>query len=215
MNVNVEPRPSLLATEMRPPWPSMMCRAIDSPSPVPPWPRCGGNSVSGPVNDRAVYHLDNAYFLENIDIVSHRCKTHTVSNTAFRGFGGPQGMMVIERVIDDIARNLQSTTSRVDQLVHDPALSDSIQRVNRSLADIEKITATTKDNIGPVIQSLRNAAAAAEGAAGRANQLLATAPQQNYDLGALIKELTRAAESIRALADYLTENPDALLKGRR
>jgi len=117
--------------------------------------------------------------------------------------------------IEDIARNLQSTTARVDQLVHDPALSESIQRVNRSLADIEKITATTRENVGPVIQSLRNAAAAAEGAAGRANQLLATAPQQNYDLGALIKELTRAAESIRALADYLTENPDALLKGRR
>jgi len=48
----------------------------------------------------------------------------------------------------------------------------------------------------------------------RAQQILATAPQQNYDLGALIKELTRAAESVRALADYLTENPDALLKGR-
>jgi xanthine dehydrogenase large subunit len=70
--------------------------------------RCGYSAdLSGPVNDRAVYHLDNAYFLENIEIVSHRCKTHTVSNTAFRGFGGPQGMMVIERVIDDIARDLR------------------------------------------------------------------------------------------------------------
>ena len=117
--------------------------------------------------------------------------------------------------IEDIARNLQSTTARIDQLVHDPALSESIQRVDRSLADVEKITAVTGENIGPTIASLRNAAAAAESAASRANQLLATAPQQNYDLGALIKELTRAAESVRALADYLTENPDALLKGRR
>ena len=86
--------------------------------------------------------------------------------------------------------------------------------MNRSLADIEKVAAVTRENIGPITQSLRSAATAAEQAAGRANQLLATAPQQNYDLGALIKELTRAAESIRALADYLTENPDALLKGR-
>jgi paraquat-inducible protein B len=116
--------------------------------------------------------------------------------------------------IEEIARNLQSTTARVDQLVHDPALSESLQRVNRSLADIEKVASVTRENIGPITQSLRNAATAAETAAGRANQLLATAPQQNYDLGALIKELTRAAESIRALADYLTENPDALLKGR-
>ncbi|MGA2187110.1 MAG: xanthine dehydrogenase molybdopterin binding subunit [Steroidobacteraceae bacterium] len=69
--------------------------------------RCGYSAdLSGPVNDRAVMHVDNAYFLEHVDIVSHRCKTHTVSNTAFRGFGGPQGMMVIEHVLDEIGRTL-------------------------------------------------------------------------------------------------------------
>ena len=70
--------------------------------------RCGYSAdLSGPVNDRAVFHLDNAYFLEHVEIISHRCKTHTVSNTAFRGFGGPQGMLVIEHVIDAIARTLK------------------------------------------------------------------------------------------------------------
>jgi xanthine dehydrogenase large subunit len=69
--------------------------------------RCGYSAdLSGPVNDRAMMHIDNAYFLENVDIISHRCKTHTVSNTAFRGFGGPQGMVVIEQIIDSIARAL-------------------------------------------------------------------------------------------------------------
>jgi xanthine dehydrogenase large subunit len=69
--------------------------------------RCGYSAdLSGPVNDRAMCHVDNAYFLEHLHLVSHRCKTHTVSNTAFRGFGGPQGMMAIEIVIDDIARHL-------------------------------------------------------------------------------------------------------------
>ena len=69
--------------------------------------RCGYSAdLSGPVNDRAVMHLDNAYFLEHVQILSHRCKTHTVSNTAFRGFGGPQGMLVIEQILDDIARTL-------------------------------------------------------------------------------------------------------------
>ena len=116
--------------------------------------------------------------------------------------------------IEDIASHLQSTVSRVDQLVHDPTLSDSLHRLNSTLADVQKVAAVTRENIGPITQSLRSAAATAEQAAGRANQLLATAPQQNYDLCSLIKELTRAAESIRALADYLTENPDALLKGR-
>jgi xanthine dehydrogenase large subunit len=70
--------------------------------------RCGYSAdLSGPVNDRAMFHLDNAYYLEHVEITSHRCKTHTVSNTAFRGFGGPQGMMVIEAVLDDIARALR------------------------------------------------------------------------------------------------------------
>jgi xanthine dehydrogenase large subunit len=69
--------------------------------------RCGYSAdLSGPVNDRAVLHLDNAYFLEHVEILSHRCKTHTVSNTAFRGFGGPQGMLVIEQILDEIARTL-------------------------------------------------------------------------------------------------------------
>jgi xanthine dehydrogenase large subunit len=69
--------------------------------------RCGYSAdLSGPVNDRAMFHVDNAYYLENVEITSHRCKTHTVSNTAFRGFGGPQGMMVIEAILDDIARTL-------------------------------------------------------------------------------------------------------------
>jgi xanthine dehydrogenase large subunit len=69
--------------------------------------RCGYSAdLSGPVNDRALMHLDNAYFLEHVEITSHRCKTHTVSNTAFRGFGGPQGMLVIEQILDEIARTL-------------------------------------------------------------------------------------------------------------
>ena len=69
--------------------------------------RCGRSAdLSSAINDRAMLHLDNAYFLSDIEIVSHRCKTNTVSNTAFRGFGGPQGMLVTESVIDAIARSL-------------------------------------------------------------------------------------------------------------
>ncbi|MEO8485519.1 MAG: xanthine dehydrogenase molybdopterin binding subunit [Betaproteobacteria bacterium] len=67
--------------------------------------RCGFSAdLSGPVNDRAVFHADNAYWLPDVAIHSYRCKTHTVSDTAFRGFGGPQGMFAIEAVIDEIAR---------------------------------------------------------------------------------------------------------------
>ena len=68
---------------------------------------CGFSAdLSGPVADRAVFHVDNAYFLEHVEIASYRCKTHTQSNTAFRGFGGPQGVIVIETILGDIARQL-------------------------------------------------------------------------------------------------------------
>ena len=69
--------------------------------------RCGFSAdLSGPVNDRAVFHADNAYWLPDVAIHSYRCRTNTVSDTAFRGFGGPQGMFAIEAVIDEVARAL-------------------------------------------------------------------------------------------------------------
>ena len=68
---------------------------------------CGFSAdLSGPVADRAIFHADNAYFLEDVEIVSYRCKTNTQSHTAFRGFGGPQGVIVIESILGDIARHL-------------------------------------------------------------------------------------------------------------
>ena len=62
--------------------------------------------LSGPVADRAIFHADNAYFLQDVAIASYRCKTNTQSHTAFRGFGGPQGMLIIEAIMGDIARSL-------------------------------------------------------------------------------------------------------------
>ena len=69
--------------------------------------RCGwAQDLSLPVADRAMLHADNAYHLPNARIESHRWKTNTQSATAFRGFGGPQGMVGIERVMDHIAHHL-------------------------------------------------------------------------------------------------------------
>ncbi|MES2186463.1 MAG: xanthine dehydrogenase molybdopterin binding subunit [Pseudomonadota bacterium] len=68
---------------------------------------CGFSAdLSGPVADRAVFHADNAYFLSDVVIRSFRCKTNVQSHTAFRGFGGPQGVIVIEAIMGDIARHL-------------------------------------------------------------------------------------------------------------
>ncbi|WP_285018205.1 xanthine dehydrogenase molybdopterin binding subunit [Novosphingobium sp. fls2-241-R2A-195] len=68
---------------------------------------CGATvDLSPAINDRAMFHSDNCYFLPDVEVVSERLKTNTVSATAFRGFGGPQGMLAIERVIDDVAMAL-------------------------------------------------------------------------------------------------------------
>jgi len=102
--------------------------------------RCGISSdLSGPIADRAMFHSDNAYYLPNVSITSYRCKTNTVSNTAFRGFGGPQGMVGIERVIDAIAQ----------QLGKDPL---SVRKVNLYGVDKRNITPykmVIRDNVLP------------------------------------------------------------------
>jgi xanthine dehydrogenase large subunit len=62
--------------------------------------------LSAPVLLRAMLHVDNAYYIPDLEVQGRIAKTNRVSNTAFRGFGGPQGMVVIEEVIDRIARSL-------------------------------------------------------------------------------------------------------------
>ncbi|MFC0141539.1 xanthine dehydrogenase molybdopterin binding subunit [Erwinia mallotivora] len=69
---------------------------------------CGYSlDLSGSIVDRAMFHADNAYYLGDALITGYRCRTHTASNTAYRGFGGPQGMVAIEQIIDHIARHLR------------------------------------------------------------------------------------------------------------
>ena len=76
--------------------------------------RCGiSPDLSGAINSRALLHIDNAYYLPNVSVENYLCKTNTSSSTAFRGFGGNQGMMVIENIIDNIARSLKKDPSEI------------------------------------------------------------------------------------------------------
>ena len=78
---------------------------------------CGYSpDLSGSIVDRAMFHSDNAYFLGNATINGHRCKTNTASNTAYRGFGGPQGMVAIEEIMDAVARSLGKDPLEVRKL---------------------------------------------------------------------------------------------------
>ena len=110
---------------------------------------CGFSAdLSGPVADRAIFHADNAYFLSDVSITSYRCKLNTQSHTAFRGFGGPQGVIVIETIMGDIARTLG-----LDAL--------AVRQRNYYDADVQSGRATThyqmvvEDNIlRPITQKL-------------------------------------------------------------
>ncbi|MBL4740512.1 MAG: xanthine dehydrogenase molybdopterin binding subunit [Sneathiella sp.] len=104
--------------------------------------RCGRSAdLSAAINDRTLFHADNCYFLENITITSHRCKTHTVSNTAFRGFGGPQGMIAVERMMDTIAHDLGK----------DPLDIRKINLYGKTDRNITPYHMTVEDNIAPEI----------------------------------------------------------------
>jgi xanthine dehydrogenase large subunit len=79
--------------------------------------QCGYSpDLSDAIVDRAMFHCDNAYYLPDVYIEGLRCKTHTVSNTAFRGFGGPQGMIAMEAVIDEIAFHLHKDPLEIRKL---------------------------------------------------------------------------------------------------
>ena len=68
---------------------------------------CGHSpDLSDAIVDRAMFHADNGYFLADCHVEGHRCRTNQVSHTAYRGFGGPQGMIVAEAMMDAIARKL-------------------------------------------------------------------------------------------------------------
>jgi len=79
--------------------------------------RCGMSpDLSMAINERALLHIDNAYFLRDLEVKNYLCKTNTASSTAFRGFGGNQGMMAIENILDNISRYLKKDPAEVRKI---------------------------------------------------------------------------------------------------
>ena len=122
---------------------------------------CGFSAdLSGPVADRAIFHSDNAYFLENVAIASYRCKTHTQSHTAFRGFGGPQGVIVIETIMGDIARHLKmdALDVRMRNLYSDEVLAgEKASNPTAARRDTTHYQMKVEDNIlAPLLSTLEH-----------------------------------------------------------
>lgn len=113
---------------------------------------CGSSTdLSGPVNDRAICHVDNGYYLDAVTIDSLRCKTNTVSNTAFRGFGGPQGMFPIEYIMDDIGYALDIDPLIIRQRNFYTAMSGQAG-IDFSAENIDEIAPRSKTPYGTYVK---------------------------------------------------------------
>ena len=128
--------------------------------------RCGYSlDLSKAIVSRALFHADNAYYIPNATFRGFLCKTNTASNTAFRGFGGPQGMLAIENIIEEIASNLgvdaltirkinfyQKNTNNVtpyDQVIEDNIINELTSELvedSNYLTRREKVTKFNKQN---------------------------------------------------------------------
>ncbi len=134
---------------------------------------CGYSpDLSDAIVDRAMFHSDNAYFLNEAKVTGNRCKLNTVSHTAYRGFGGPQGMMTIEMVMDDIARHLNKDPlavrkinlygqdernvthyhqtvehNKIESLINDLELSSDYQIRRKSIAEFNQKNEILKKGI--------------------------------------------------------------------
>ncbi|MDU8912048.1 xanthine dehydrogenase molybdopterin binding subunit [Aestuariicoccus sp. MJ-SS9] len=112
--------------------------------------RCGwAQDLSLPVADRAMLHADNAYFLPDVRIESHRLRTNTQSATAFRGFGGPQGMLGIERVMDHVAHAAGLDPLEVRRRNYYAACGEGGLSAPPPAAPPESISAKKKQGDGP------------------------------------------------------------------
>lgn len=110
--------------------------------------RCGySQDLSLAVADRAMLHADNCYWIPNIRIESHRLKTNTQSATAYRGFGGPQGIVGIERVIDHLAHKLQLDPVTVMQRNLYAAMGSAPQTTPYGMAVEDSITDQILDRL--------------------------------------------------------------------
>ena len=130
----------------------------------------GGNvlDLSGPVMTRALTHLDNCYFIKSLKAVGYVCKTNTVSNTAFRGFGGPQGMLTIENILYSVSQFLNRPIDEIrkvnfyssqnglktpyGQIVKNPRIEKILNKIkklsnyNERIKDIKEFNLNQKNN---------------------------------------------------------------------
>jgi len=114
-----------------------------------------------------------------------------------------------------IGANLEEITTRVRQVTASPQIDRSLANIDRALADLASIIGRARTEIGPTLDQVHAAVAKLDSAAGEIDQLVAGPLAGESGLRDLVGELTRTARSIRELADYLDQHPEALIRGRK
>jgi len=124
---------------------------------------------------------------------------------------------IIDRInkvpIEQIAQNALQTTHNLSTLTSSPKLKDAVVQLDDALRQIHGMTAKARPQVGPLIQSLRRAAADLDGTAKSADRLVSGTATQN-GMTNTVQEITEAARAVRSLADYLDRHPEALIRGR-
>jgi paraquat-inducible protein B len=103
----------------------------------------------------------------------------------------------------------------IDTVTAGPELGHAIKELDRTLTNLDHISADVQPQIKPLIDGLRDTADAAQQTLQAARHMLGTSASSGTDLPRLLRELTEAARSIRALTDYLEQHPEALIRGRK
>ena len=122
--------------------------------------------------------------------------------------------------IDPIADNIRTITDRLSALSRSPKLTQSLDSLHKSLANVEQVTASARTEMPALLTALRQVASQAERTVTDARQLISTTAgngpmgMNTAGLGQTLYELSRAAQSLRQLADYLDRHPSALIRGR-
>ena len=116
--------------------------------------------------------------------------------------------------LEELVGDLRATVKSAQDLVGSPEVKGAVANLNRSLASLESVLSKVDNQVGPLVESLREASAAAQATLVSTENMVGENSQIRYDLSQLLQELTEAARSIRLLADYLEQNPNALLSGK-
>jgi paraquat-inducible protein B len=117
--------------------------------------------------------------------------------------------------LSDILASVKSVMHSIDSATAGPELGHAIKELDRTMTNLEHLSGDAQTQIGPLLDSLRQTADATQRTLQAADRMLGGGSSNGADLARLIRELTSAARSIRALTDYLDQHPEALLRGRR